>query len=136
MKKRPVLVWVISIFYIISALGAVISLLLIFGGAIPLNAEQKAALSKVTMFDYSYPVILAVVNLTGGVCLLFLRKAAFYFLAGVFVLKTATMFWTAVSAGRDVTAAGAGLAGALIGVIIAGVVSVYAWRLVKKGVLT
>ena len=73
MKKRPVLVWVISIFYIISALGAVISLLLIFGGAIPLNAEQKAALSKVTMFDYSYPVILAVVNLTGGVCLLFLR---------------------------------------------------------------
>jgi len=51
LRKRPKLVWIISIFYILSAGWTVLSFALIHSGAIPINEAQKAYFDSQNIFD-------------------------------------------------------------------------------------
>jgi hypothetical protein len=70
---RPVLVWVISIFYFISAGFTILSLALIYSGLAPLRDEQRQYFQSLTAFDHTMTVLIAALNfrppdIAGGVC--------------------------------------------------------------------
>ena len=58
-RKRPAWVWIISIFYIISAVWTLFSFFLIFSGALPLPPQQAAYFRSLTSIDYFSASLLA-----------------------------------------------------------------------------
>ena len=77
-RKRPKLVWVISIFYILSAGLEVLSLALIYSGAIPVNEAQKAYFSSQDIFDNIPTLATGSLNILGAILLFLLRRHAFH----------------------------------------------------------
>jgi hypothetical protein len=133
--KRPALVWIISIFYFVSAGWTMLSFLLIFSGAIPLNEAQKEYFQSQSPVDYGSTLLIGTANLVGAVLLLLLKKPAFHLFAtafGVGLLLTVYQIFTKNWLGAI---GGPGLIGAIIGWGISIAVILYAKRLIDRGVL-
>ncbi len=153
-KNRPVLVWVISIFYLISFPLTILSfgLFFIFRNIFPLTAGQEAYFNNLTTFDYGYTVLLMGINLAGAISLFLLRKTALYLFAGGLTIGTLYTIWR-ISTKGWLQAMGVGgpiegnliiqvasiigaLIGACIGYAISIAVCVYVWKLKKDKILT
>jgi len=133
--KRPALVWVISIFYFLSAGWTTLSLALVLSGGIPLSPAQQQYVSSLTAFDYASTLVIGISNLAGTVLLLLLRRHAYLFFAGAFGLGILLTLYQILTRNWLGAAGGAGLIGAAIGWAISMAVILYARSLVKKGVL-
>ena len=133
--KRPTLVWIISIFYFISAGWTMLSFLMLFTGAIPLNDAQREYFQAQSLIDYASTIIIGTANLVGAVLFLLLKKPAFHLFATAFsvgLLLTVYQIFT-----KDWLGAigGPGLIGAAIGWSLNIAVIIYAKRLINRGVL-
>lgn len=133
--KRPVLVWVISIFYFISAGWLLLSFALTFSGAIPMNEAQKEYFRAQTVFDYASATLLGLGNLTGVVLLLSLKRYAFHLFAGAFGLELILTGYQIVAKNWLGAIGGPGLVGAVIGWGISIAIILYSRSLIKSGVL-
>ncbi|MBE2179053.1 MAG: hypothetical protein IAE97_01080 [Chthoniobacterales bacterium] len=133
--NRPALVWVISIFYVVSVGWVALSFALIFSGLIPLTDVQKAYFQAQTVFDYESTALIGGANLVGAVLLLLLRRQAFPFFLTAFSFGLIQTLYQIVTKNWLGAIGGPGLVGAVIGWGISIAIILYTWRLVSKGVL-
>ena len=143
-RKRPILVWIISIFYFITLPLSLISLALIpleLSGAIPITDAQRQYFESLTIVDHSLTGLTILLNLTGAILLFLLRLQALYCFGSVFILNVLNWTyqiifknWLAV-VGTGV----AGMIGATIGIVFGLAINIailiYVWYLYATKVL-
>lgn len=134
-RERPVWVWLISIYFFLSAIWSLLSLYLILSGTIPLEPAQKAYFDRQTPVDYALIILAGLLNLAGAVTLFLLRKIARYLFLSALGLLAVSTLWHAAAKGWIEASGVAGFVGVLIGYALLVIVCIYAWRLSKKGVL-
>jgi hypothetical protein len=134
-RKRPILVWLISLFILLSAIWTLLSFYLILTGAIPLDPAQKAYFDRLTLIDHVSTIIPGLLNMSAAVALFLLRRIALYLFLSASGLSFVLAAWHATAKGWVEALGGAGLIGALIGYVLMIAVLIYTWRLSKKGVL-
>lgn len=133
--KRPILVWVIFLFYLISSIQVIVGLFFITAGGVEMTPESQAYLATFTVWDRVIGYLNAGVTLVGVSLLFALRRQAVNVLALAFALN---LFSTALVWLRNNPAAyiaPTGLAAQAVGIAIFGAVVYYSWRLLKRGVL-
>jgi hypothetical protein len=133
--NRPALVWVISIFYFLSAGWVILSFALIHSGTIPLNEAQKEYFRSQTILDYGSTLVIGVSNLVGAVLLLALKKPAFHLFATAFGVGLALTVYQIFAKNWLGAIGGPGLVGAVIGWGISIAIISYSKRLISRGVL-
>jgi hypothetical protein len=89
--KRPILVWIICIFYLFSFVSAIFNFFVVIpkeiAGSIPVDEALRRYLGSLTAFDYLFQGVMNLVNLAGTILLFSLRRSAFnYLLYGSLVL--------------------------------------------------
>ena len=134
-RKRPVLVWIIFIFYLISSVQVIVAMFFVAAGGVDMAPEQQAYLAKFTVMDRVIGYVNAGLSLVGVSLLFSLRKQAVNVLALAFSLN---LFSTAVVWLRTDPAAVTsvqGLIGQGLGIAMFGLLVFYAWRLNKRGLL-
>lgn len=134
--RRPILVWVIFLFYLVSCVLIIVQMFFIAAGGVGTTPEQQAYLARFSVFDRVIGYVNAAVTLVGVTMLLGMRRMAVTVLALAFALN---LFSTAVvwlRANPFELVSTAGLAAQISGIAIFGAVVFYAWRLDKRGLLT
>ncbi len=133
--KRPVLVWVISIFYGLGGAWSLFALSLILSGAIPIPDVQRDYFDGLTMLDHFFTVVISGANLIGAILLFCLRKHAFHFLLGAFAAGLILTGCHIIAKDWLAVIGAPGLFGAFIGWSINVAVIVYAKHLSSTNVL-
>jgi len=134
-RKRPILVWVIFLFYLVSSVQVIVGLFFVTAGGVEMTPEGQAYLAMFSVMDRVIGYVNAAVTLVGVTLLMGLRKQAVNVLALAFALN---LFATAVvwyKTDPAAVIAPAGLLAQGLGIAIFGAVVYYAWRLGKRGVL-
>lgn len=134
-RKRPVLVWIIFLFYLISCVQVIVAMFFVAAGGVEMAPEQQAYLAKFTVMDRVIGYANAGLTLIGVTLLFSLRRQAVNVLALAFALN---LFSTAVVWIRTDPAAvttPTGLAAQALGLGMLGLVVFYASRLSKRGTL-
>jgi hypothetical protein len=139
-KKRPVWVWIISIFMLLSAGWTLLipHLLVMKAGSVPLNFNpaRQAYFSDLTTVDDSLSLLVAFANLIGAITLFLLRKVAVYFFASVLFANLTLTAWNALTKSSTAAISGPGFVGAIMGWALLTAICLYSWKLSKAGVLT
>lgn len=134
-RKRPILVWVIFLFYLVSSVQVIVGLFFVTAGGVEMTPEGQAYLAKFGVMDRVIGYLNAGVTLVGVTFLMGLRKQAVNVLALAFALN---LFSTAVvwyKTDPAAVIAPAGMLAQATGIALFGAVVYYAWRLEKRGVL-
>lgn len=134
-RKRPVLVWIIFLFYLVSCIWVIVGMFFVAAGGVEMAPEQQAYLAKFTVLDRVIGYANASLTLVGVTLLFSLRKQAVNVLGLAFALN---LFSTAVVWIRTDPAAVTtpiGLAAQALGLGMLGLVVFYASRLNKRGTL-
>ena len=137
-KKRPGWVWVISIFYALSFVSTVLSVYLIFSGAIPTTPAIKGYLGSLTAFDYGFAIVQVLISLSATVALFLLRRLATYLFWSSLSVEVVWHVWhialrSGIAAIKSMTGASAE---DFIGIGILLAVCVYSEKLKRQGTLT
>lgn len=135
-NKRPGWVWVISIFYFISAVWTLLSIYLIYYGEIPLEAEQKQYFDSLTTLDLATSIGLGGLNFLGAVSLFMLKKVSYYFFGITLFASIVFTLWHALTTGWLAALGGSGITGAVLGFVLAITVFLYVKRLKERGILS
>lgn len=135
-SKRPTWVWVISLFFFISAGYTILSYALIYSGSVPLTAGQKAYFSSLSYFDHAAAVTIAFLNITAAVLLFRLKRLAPFFFLSAFFLGLLSFSYQIAAKNWLASINGAGLLGVVIGQLLLVAIIFYAFRLRKRGVLS
>jgi hypothetical protein len=133
--KRPGWVWVISIFFFLSAGWTLLSFLLVHSGAVSSNAAQIAYFDSLSALDYISSVGIGFANFIGAISLFLLRKISFYLFASALGANLLLIFWHAATKGWVAALGSAGLVGAALGLGLLFAVCAYCRRLLQQGVL-
>ncbi len=134
-RRRPILVWVIFLFYLVSSVQVIVGLFFVTAGGVDMAPEQQAYLAKFTVMDRVIGYVNAGLTLVGVTLLFALRKRAVSVLALAFACN---MFSTAVvwyKTDPFSVISPKGLIAQGLSVVLFGAVVFYAWRLDKRGVL-
>lgn len=134
-RKRPKLVWVITIFYVISAGWTLLSLALIYSRVIPLNEAQAAYFKSQTFLDILFAIATGLLNFLGAIYLFLLRRAAFYLFLLAFVLGMVMTVYHIFFKNWLAAIGGPGLIGVIIGWGTSVAIIIYARKLIKKDIL-
>jgi hypothetical protein len=135
-SRRPVGVWVISVFYLLSAGWTLLSFALIFSGAIKVNVAQEAYFASLTSVDWFFSLSIGVIGLAGAISLFLLRRLAVVLFSVALVLNLAqTAYLTMRTNWIDALPQGS-LFGVFLGWLILVAVILYARSLTKRGVLS
>ncbi len=135
-RKRPILVWIIFLFYLVSSVQVIVGLFFVTAGGVEMAPEQQAYLAKFTVMDRVIGYINAGLTLVGVTLLFSLRKQAVSVLAVAFAcnLFSTAVVWVRTDPASVISPTG--LIAQAVGIAIFGAVVYYAWRLGKRGVLT
>src|SRR5262245_66570970 len=98
-RRRPALVWVIFVWYVLSAGYTLLSFALIFAGRVPLSAEASRYLGSLSPLDYTVTILALLLNVGGAVALLLLRGAAAYLFTAALLLNIASVALHALTKG-------------------------------------
>jgi hypothetical protein len=99
-KKRPGWVWAICIFYSISFVVLCLLMYLIFSGAVPMTPQLKAALARLSAFDYVVIIVQPLLSISAAVALFLLRRqATFLFWSSLAVAVAADVWQFALGSG-------------------------------------
>ncbi len=134
--KRPKLIWVIFLFYLLSAGYTVLSLVVVLSGLIPLNEAQAAYFHNLSALAIAVSLVTALLNIAGAIAIFRLRKIAPLLFIAALAISLAQTIAQIFTTNFAAALGGPGAIGALIGFGIAIAVCVYAWRLRMRGVLT
>jgi len=136
--ERPVMVWVISLFYFVCTPFSLLMLALIplmLSGAFPIPEAQRDYFESQTWFDYALSGVALIVNLAAAILLFMLRRPALYFFVGTFVFGLLMVVYNIVAKNWLEAVGVPGLVGAFFGWGINIAIILYVWHLFKKGVL-
>lgn len=133
--RRPILVWVIFLFYLVSSVQVIVGLFFVAAGGVEMAPAQQAFLAKFTVMDRVIGYLNAALTLVGVTLLLGLRKQAVNVLALAFALNLFSTAVVWIRADPAAVTAPAGLAAQALGIAIFGAVVYYAWKLDKRGIL-
>ncbi len=131
-RKRPILVWIITIFYLISAGWTLFSFYLVYSGAIPLNETQRVYFEAQSTLDILLTIIIASANIIGAILLFMLRRFALHFFLGAFVISMLLTIAQIIFKNWLNVMGGHGLVGAAVGWLINIAIILYAYKLSKK----
>ena len=134
-RKRPIWIWLISLFFFVSAIWTLLSFYLIWSGAIPLEPAQRAYFDRLTLIDHALTIVVGLLNLSGAIALFLLRRIARNLFLSSLGMSLILAAWQAATKGWVEAIGGAGFVGVLIGYALLIVVCIYAWHLSKEGVL-
>ena len=130
--KRPINVWIICIFYLLSAGWTLLSYYLIHLGLIPLNEAQEGYFRSLTSFDYGSTIVISASNLLGAVFLFRLRKEALHFFV-VALLASLVVTGYQIAAKNWIGSIGApGFVGVMFGWGISVAIIVYSKRFTAR----
>jgi len=135
-RRRPIGVWVVSSFYVLSAGWTLFSFALIFGGAIKITPAQEAYVSSLSALDWFFSLAIGAVGISAAACLFLLRRVAVPLFAAALALNVMVTVRHVVQTTWSEALGGAGLMGAMFGWLIMVVVIIYARRLAERGVLS
>lgn len=135
-RRRPILVWLIFLFYFTTSLLGIVQLFYVTAGGVHLSPEQQAYLARFSVFDRVIGYVNVALTIVGVTLLLALRRLAVAVLALAFVLNlfSTAVVWIRSDFLRLVS--GAGLAVQCGGMVLFGAVVLYAWWLGRRGVLS
>jgi len=140
--RRPGLVWVIFLFYILSSAWALLTSLLIQLGRYPVPPEQQAVLSNISSGARIFGLGLTILHVVAATYLWLLRRVALHLFLVSCVLGVASIVWQTLPGGAYHALLGQGrLMSAMIiftvsvGVLINIAICLYVWRLHRRGVL-
>ena len=85
-RKRPKLVWVISMFYFISLGWVLFSFASMYFGFLPVNEARAAYFKSMTIIDILFTVIIYLLDFAGAIYLFLLKRGAFRLLLSSFAL--------------------------------------------------
>lgn len=134
-RRRPILVWVIFLFYLVSSVQVIVAMFFVAAGGVDMAPEQQAYLAKFSTLDRVIGYVNAAVTLVGVTLLFGLRQQAVNVLALAFALNlfSTTVVWIKTDPAAVTSATGLLAQG--LGIAIFGAVVYYAWRLEKRGML-
>ena len=99
--RRPVMVWVISVSYILSVLLQVISIYLEFAGIVPISTSAQRYFSALGPIDWISFTLSIVLTFWAAISLLKLRQIAVLLFALALVINIATSTWEIYIQGYD-----------------------------------
>ena len=134
-KKRPKLVWVITIFYLISVGWTLLSFALIYSGFIPVNEAQAVYFRSQNTIDMLFTIVIGLLNFGGALLLFLLRRKAFHLFLFPFLLGLLMTVYQIIFKNWLAAIAGPGLIGPVIGWGISIAVIIYARKHAKAGTL-
>lgn len=134
-RKRPKLIWVITIFYFISAGWTLVSFALINSGVIPLNEAQTAYFKSQTILDILFTIVIGVLNFLGAIFLFLLRRSTFYLFLSAFVFGMLMTVYHIFFKNWLGAIGGPGLIGAIIGWAISIAIIIYVRKLINRDIL-
>jgi hypothetical protein len=135
-RKRPTGVWVISIFYLVSAAFSAFSYYIVYSGKVVVSDAQAAYFAGLTGWDHLISAMQGILSVSGAVALFAMKRPAPYLFSANMVLGAGVTVWQIVTKGWMDAIGVSGAIGALMGWTILIAVCIYAWRLLKKGWLT
>jgi hypothetical protein len=133
--RRPVLVWVITIVFGVSAAWTLLSLVLIPTGALPMAPPARAYYDRLSIADYALTIGVTVLNLWGTVLLFLLRRKAVRILAAAVALALLINLYQLVVKRLAPALGAAGAIGMAVGFLLWCAILLYAFRLKAAGVL-
>jgi hypothetical protein len=133
--QRPVWVWIIAIYYTLSAGFTLLSYIVIASGVLLLTPEHQVYPSGLGPFDYIASVGVGILTLIAAVLLVLLKKTAVLLFGASLCLKVGLMLVILVKSNWVQTLGGSGLIGAFAGWALLGAVTFYSRRLRQLGVL-
>ena len=133
--RRPVLVWIIFLFYLVSSVQVIVAMFFIAAGGVDMAPEQQAYLARFSAMDRVIGYVNAAVTLVGVTLLFALRRQAVNVMALAFALNLFSTAVVWVKTDPAAVTSPTGLAAQALGIVMLGLVVCYAWRLGKKGVL-
>jgi hypothetical protein len=133
--KRPKLVWIISMFYIISTGWTIISFVLILSGSISLNEAQKAYFDSQNIFDNIFTIAIGSLNFLGAILLFLLKRHAYYCFLSAFALGILMVVYHIIFKNWLDAIGDPGLVGAVIGWLISIAIILYSNKLIKNEIL-
>jgi hypothetical protein len=134
-KKRPVWVWIISIYYFISVAFGVLFLGLIFSGGSAFSPFLAHSLRKFTTIDYTVMVLKYTLMLGSALTLFLMRKQALLFFLASLVLSIAALILPTVANATMRSNPVPILVLCAIGFLLQAAICLYCWSLIKKGIL-
>lgn len=133
--RRPVLVWIIFLFYLISCVQVIVAMFFVAAGGVDMAPEQQAYLARFTVMDRVIGYANAGITLVGVTLLFSLRKQAVNVLALAFALNLFSTAVVWIKTDPAAVTSPTGLLAQALGLGMLGLVVFYSWRLSKRGVL-
>lgn len=134
-RRRPKLVWVITIFYFISVGWTLFSFASIYSGFIPVDEAQAVYFKSQTIIDILFTIVIGLLNILGAIFLFLLRRSAFYLFLSAFAFGLIMTAYHIIFKNWLAAIAGPGLIGAIIGWGIAIATILYARKLIRAEIL-
>jgi len=133
--KRPRWVWIIFLFYGFSCVYTLGSFLLIRSGRIPLDESQAAYFASFGVLDYIQLYGLATLNMAAAICFFMLRSVAATLFAVSLTISICMTIWDLVQKANLPALGVSGTIGTLLAIALIGMITRYAFRLKKVGIL-
>ena len=135
--KRPIWVWVISIFILIGyGYSLVITYLVSSGVIVPLTLKERALFDSFNLFGHPLSFLTSLADILAAITLFLLRKVAFYLFSASFILYILTTAWQIQTEGWIAATPTSWVIGAFIGVGFYLALCLYSRNLIKKGILS
>jgi hypothetical protein len=135
-RRRPIGVWIVSLFYVLSAGWTLLSFALIFIGVVKITPTQEAYFHSLTGVDWFFTLSIAVIGISAAVSLFLLRRISVALFSVALALNVAFTVFHLMRTNMIEALGGTGLVGLLLGWLILIIVIVYTRRLAKREVLT
>jgi hypothetical protein len=135
-QHRPVLVWVIAIFYGFSVLSTIVTYSFVFSKAVPKTPAQTEFFASLTAMDHAVTAVVVLINLAGAVLLFRLKKAAPVLFALAFALGVTAVVYQILTKNWFAAVGIPGVVSAVVGWCINVAIILYTFRLRQKRVLS
>lgn len=106
-RKRPIGVWIITVYFAISIPFVMFGLYSVLSNQIPLDAAQAGYVGSMAPLDFTATAIIGMCNILGAVSLFRLRKAALTFFAASLAINIALTIWHIIAKGFVAVVGGA-----------------------------
>ncbi|HTL02312.1 MAG TPA: hypothetical protein VL243_08800 [Vicinamibacterales bacterium] len=135
-QHRPLAVWVIAIFYLLSMASTLVSLAAVLTGIVAITPEQQRYFDSLGPVDYLGNVLILLIGAWAVLELFLMRKAAVRAFVIALVMNVGLTAFHLLATNWREAAGGSGLATVIVSWIVSVGVLLYAKRLSNRGVLT